>query len=168
VLINAAPYAPCPWNPRRLVVQQMDARELRFEDASFDGVFSSSSIEHFGDYDDVRRALAEIRRVLKPGGIAALSTEYRIAGERGSLPGVLLFSEAELHSVLEADDSAWKLVEPLELTLSEATLRTVVDFEQAAADVTAGRDWTTYPHIILRHSAGVTWTSVHVVLRRCG
>jgi hypothetical protein len=42
----------------------------------------------------------------------------------------------------------------------------IVDFEEAAADVEAGRDWTTFPHIVLQHSLGVAWTSVHVVLRR--
>src|SRR5436190_15022228 len=35
MLRDPAPYAPCHWNPRRLVVQQMDARELRYEDACF-------------------------------------------------------------------------------------------------------------------------------------
>ena len=93
MLINPGRFASCPWNPARLVVEQMDALDLRFADSSFDGVFSSSSIEHFGDHDDVRRALAEIRRVLKPGGIAALSTEYRIDGDLPQLPGILLFDE---------------------------------------------------------------------------
>jgi ubiquinone/menaquinone biosynthesis C-methylase UbiE len=45
----------------------MNGLTLRYEDASFDSVFATSSIEHFGDYDDVRKALSKIRRVLKPG-----------------------------------------------------------------------------------------------------
>jgi len=164
MLTDPGVHATCPWDPRRLLVERMDARDLRFEDGTFDGVFSSSSIEHFGGYEDVRRALAEMRRVLRQGGVAALSTEFRIAGELSALPGLLLFDEAELRSVLEAED--WKLVEPLKLKLSRATLRVIVDFEEAAADVEAGRDWTTFPHIVLQHSLGVAWTSVHVVLRR--
>jgi SAM-dependent methyltransferase len=168
MLSDPGVHATCPWDPRRLVVERMDARELRFEDNSFDGVFSASAIEHFGDYEDVRRALTEVRRVLRPGGIATLSTEYRVSGAGPGLPGVLIFDEAELRSVLEADGSTWELVEPLDVTISEATLQTVVDFDEAAADVMAGRDWRTYPHILLRHSSGVTWTSVHVVLRRQG
>jgi hypothetical protein len=48
--------------------------------------------------------------------------------------------------------------------VSEATLAGVVDFDEAAADLRAGRDWSRYPHIVLHHTAGVTWTSAHVVL----
>jgi SAM-dependent methyltransferase len=158
--------APGPWDPRRLVVERMDARKLRYDDASFDGVFSASAMEHFGDYDDVRAAITEMRRVLKPGGIAAHSTEYRLDGEQRELPGILLFDEAELRSVL-LDGDGWELVEPLQLTISEATMRAAVDYDRAAADVKAGRDWS-FPHLVLRHPLGVIWTSVHVVLRRRG
>jgi SAM-dependent methyltransferase len=164
MLSDAGRFATCPWKPNRLVVQQMDAHELRYEDASFDGVFSSSAIEHFGDYEDVQTALGEIRRVLKPGGIAALSTEFRLDGPPPGLPGVLLFDEAELGSVLDAD--GWALVEPLDLDMSSATLVTVVDFEQAAADLEAGREWSVLPHIVLRSAVGMTWTSIHVALRK--
>jgi hypothetical protein len=75
----------------------------------------------------------------------------------------LLFDEAELNSVLASKD--WELVEPLDLTISEATLDGTLDFAEVAADVTAGREWTRYPHIVLRHDLGATWTSVHIVLR---
>ena len=44
MLSNPGRFASCPWNPARLVVEQMDALDLRFADSSFDGVFSSSSI----------------------------------------------------------------------------------------------------------------------------
>ncbi|WP_439106568.1 methyltransferase domain-containing protein [Congregibacter sp.] len=42
-----------------------DALRLPFEDASFDAVICSEVLEHIPDY---RNALAEISRVLKPGG----------------------------------------------------------------------------------------------------
>jgi len=167
MLTNAALHATCPWDPRRLVVEKMDARKLGFEDASFDGVFSASSIEHFGDYDDVRRALAEVRRVLRPGGIATLSTEYLISGPVVAFPGTLMFDEKELRSVLEVDGGRWDFVEPLDLALSEATLATAVDIDEAIADVKAGREWRA-PHIVLSHASGVMWTSVHMVLQRRG
>jgi SAM-dependent methyltransferase len=45
------------------------AYELPFPDQSFDAVFSHAMLEHVGE---PRRALGEIRRVLKPGGVIGL------------------------------------------------------------------------------------------------
>ncbi|MGE5272289.1 MAG: methyltransferase domain-containing protein [Verrucomicrobiota bacterium] len=45
-----------------------DVRELPFPGASFDAVFSYSVLQHLAK-DDVRTVVAEIRRVLVPGGI---------------------------------------------------------------------------------------------------
>jgi SAM-dependent methyltransferase len=69
---------PFSWCPRRLVVQHMDARDLHYESCTFDAIFSSSSLEHFGDRSDVSRAVREMHRVLRPGGLLCLSTELRL------------------------------------------------------------------------------------------
>jgi len=45
-----------------------DARELPFGDESFDAVFSYSVLQHLAK-EDVPRAVAEVRRVLRPGGV---------------------------------------------------------------------------------------------------
>jgi ubiquinone/menaquinone biosynthesis C-methylase UbiE len=50
-------------------LQVMDATALEFDDARFDKVYSFHAIEHIPQAD---RALAEIRRVLVPGGRALL------------------------------------------------------------------------------------------------
>ena len=90
MLVTPGDHARCAWNERRLVVQHMDARELHYEDETFDGIFCTSSHEHFAEESDLRRALAEMWRVLKPGGIVTLATEFRLRGpppvflERGS------------------------------------------------------------------------------------
>jgi len=46
-------------------IQQMDAENMEFPDASFDFVWSWGVIHHSSD---TRKALAEITRVLRPGG----------------------------------------------------------------------------------------------------
>jgi 2-polyprenyl-3-methyl-5-hydroxy-6-metoxy-1,4-benzoquinol methylase len=45
-----------------------DVRELPFADDSFDAVFSYSVLQHLAK-EDVRAAVDEIRRVLRPGGV---------------------------------------------------------------------------------------------------
>lgn len=49
----------------------MDATQMSFPDASFDVVYSFSVFEHL---PDPARVLAEVRRVLAPGGVARIST----------------------------------------------------------------------------------------------
>jgi SAM-dependent methyltransferase len=49
-----------------------DARSLSFDDASFDGCICVSVIEHIPD-DGGARAMAEIWRVLRPGGVLHLT-----------------------------------------------------------------------------------------------
>lgn len=51
------------------VNHNVDLRQLPFADASYDFVFASHVLEHIPDDD---KAISEIRRILKPGGIAIL------------------------------------------------------------------------------------------------
>lgn len=51
--------------------------ELPFDSGSFDFVVSDRAIESFGDVESRRRHLSEVGRVLKPGGIAYLSSASR-------------------------------------------------------------------------------------------
>ena len=48
---------------------KVDLVDLPFDDASYDVVFASHVLEHI---KDDRKALSEVRRVLRPGGIAVL------------------------------------------------------------------------------------------------
>jgi SAM-dependent methyltransferase len=179
------------WNPRRLVAQHMNAVDLRYEDESFDGLFSSSSIEHFGELADIRRSVEEMYRVLKPGGVAAITTEFRLDGPRG-IPGTVMFDEEQLRGVL-LDGMKWELASPLDLSVTDETLATEIDFKTLIPDESErpplerirtrlGRSKrpkrsrrpkegdpppqhlpTPYPHIVLHHEKRL-WTSVHLAL----
>jgi SAM-dependent methyltransferase len=163
MLTDPGRYWDAEWRPERLVVRHMDALELAFEDESFDGIFSSSSIEHFGDFPDVRRSVEEMFRVLRPGGVLALATEFRLEGEEIGNPGLLCFDEPELRSLL-FDALWWDPATPLDLRISEETRASAVEMSEAIADQEAGlRGWSRYPHLVLRHEQFL-WTSVHVAL----
>ncbi len=163
MLTDPGRYWDGSWNSERLQVRHMNALELEFEDESFDAVFSSSSIEHFGEYADVRQAVEEIHRVLRPGGIAALSTEFRLEGSGPGLPGILMFDEPELRSLV-LDGLWWDPIDPLDTTISAQTLAGEVSFSEVIADFTAGRkDFRVYPHLVLRDGS-LLWTSVHLAL----
>lgn len=156
-----------PWNPDRLEVRSMNALELDFPDDSFDAVFSSSSIEHFGGFREIRRSIEEIYRVLRPGGVAALATEFRIRGAGHGWPGVFLFDEAALRATL-LDGIWWDPATPLETRVSDETLRAPVDLQEALAEPRAQvQVWSQYPHIVLQQGPYL-FTSVHVAMVKSG
>ncbi len=160
MLTDPGRHSEGPWQRSRLVVQHMDALDLQYEDASFEGLFSSSSIEHFGTLKDVRRAAQEMCRVLRPGGVATLSTELRLAGPPPGLPGILLFDAVQLHdAIIGAGD--WSLVDPLDLFCSARSRNSPVIFSEAIAAIER------LPHIVLCEGEYV-WTSVHLALRKRG
>jgi len=161
LIAPAAAFRDFSWNPRRLIVQHMDGRDLRYEDETFDFVYSSSSIEHFGETRDVLTAMREIGRVLKPGGVASLSTEYKIAGEGRGFHNVLLFDEDDLRAMVEA--SGLQLAGRLDLTPGSSP---VVSFARAIEDIEKTGAIAEFPHINLEFD-GMVWTSVHLALKKC-
>lgn len=68
-----ARYVPCDLFPQSPEVQRVDMLDMQFETGTFDMVIANHVLEHV---DDEARALAEIRRVLNPGGFAILQTPY--------------------------------------------------------------------------------------------
>lgn len=58
-----------------LVTKAADIRRLPFDDASFDTVVSTSTLDHFESRQDIGVALREITRVLRPGGQLLLTLD---------------------------------------------------------------------------------------------
>jgi SAM-dependent methyltransferase len=52
-----------------------DVRSLPFPDGAFDRVFSNSTLDHFESADDIRCALKELARVLRPDGELLLTLD---------------------------------------------------------------------------------------------
>jgi SAM-dependent methyltransferase len=182
MLFEPEAVAPYAFDKRRLVVQHMDGRFLRYPDDTFDGVFSSSSVEHFGSLDSIASAVYEMGRVLKPGGILTLSTEFYLtqphAARGPNIGNVQLFTIPDLEKYIIAA-SGLELIDLLQTGVSAKTMesRRPLDFylKEIRQQVKAhGRYprvgevvWSTYPHIVLE-SQGHEFTSVHIAMRKAG
>lgn len=98
--------APPGFDASRLEVRSMDMRRVDLPDASFDFCYSISAFEHIGDDPDFLAHLREVRRLLRPGGLYAMTTEVRLATRSSATRGnycfavdhlLRLFREAGLH-----------------------------------------------------------------------
>ena len=54
-----------------------DVRHLPFADNSFDLIISDSTLDHFQDKDEIATALAELSRILKPGGTLVITMDNK-------------------------------------------------------------------------------------------
>ena len=136
VLDHPDKYAPFRYPEDRLRVLRMDAKDLSFEDGTFDIVFSLSALEHLGRKADKLRALREMNRVLKPGGVAALTTELivnRLGWRRD------FFRIRDLTELIE--EAGFALSGPLDLAIEE---------EFAFPPVAFPHEVFRTPHVVVR------------------
>src|SRR5262249_10521670 len=75
ILRDPQAFAPLSYHRDRLHVRRMDATAIDYPPDSFDIVFSFSSFEHIGSRRVQHESLAAIHRVLRPEGVAVLTTE---------------------------------------------------------------------------------------------
>lgn len=113
VLTSPEDYAPFAYRKDRLSFMRMDGRSLDFPDASFDVAYSLSSIEHFGGVEGARAAVDEMARVLKPGGLMAVATEYILSGPQyheGFFPDQIreIFGRPRLELVQPIDERVYE------------------------------------------------------------
>jgi SAM-dependent methyltransferase len=53
-----------------------DVRRAGLRTGAFDGVLSTSTLDHFDDLEDLHASLAELHRVLRPGGVLVLTLDH--------------------------------------------------------------------------------------------
>jgi SAM-dependent methyltransferase len=150
VLDRPDEFAPFPYRQDRLSFLKMDGRSLDLPDHSFDIAYSLSSIEHFGGMEGAAQTIREMGRVLKPGGILGLATEYALAGPRGED----VFQPHEIHQLIA--QPGLELVEPVD-ELVYRRYRTV--------PVDVVNDPYRTPHMVVRVFDTV-FTSVMLFLRK--
>jgi SAM-dependent methyltransferase len=136
---NPSKYSPFPYNENALTALRMDGTRIEFPSDTFDVVFSFSSIEHFGgeNYSGALKSLKEMERVLKPGGIAIIATEYIINDKNPPDLTNQFYNENTIYSHLIDRLEIMKLVEPLDLTVSQKTL------DDGIIEATKAVEWDT-------------------------
>jgi len=142
-------YSPYPYNENALTVIRMDATKLEFSDESFDIAFSFSSIEHFGgeNHSGALRSMKEIERVLKPGGIAVVATEYMLNDKEH----IEFFNRRTLYSDLIDKLDRLKLVEPLDLRTTTKTLDAIIDYQLSVNWLASPYEFKkSHPYVLIR------------------
>jgi SAM-dependent methyltransferase len=143
-------YAPFAYRREHLTFLRMDGRRLAFRDGAFDAVYSLSSIEHFGGVAGAREAIDEMARVLAPGGVAAMATEYLLDGQ----PSHETFTPAQIRELFERPDV--RLVQAIDERVYQR-------YEYPIVDLRRNRHET--PHMVVRDHDSV-FTSVMVFLQK--
>jgi SAM-dependent methyltransferase len=177
MLNDPSSFSPYPYRDSHLEVHHMDAKELEFEDGSFDAVFSLSSIEHFGSWADIRRSAEEIGRVLRPGGAAFVVTECFLgrsvlaprgvqeAAAKVAWPIKIFTPETLMTEIVEP--SGLELVQPLSAEPPDTGGNVIELHGGGRMTSTTGAD---YPHIAVRiQRFGIRtqkWTSVALALTK--
>jgi SAM-dependent methyltransferase len=150
VLQRPDTFAPFPYRRERLTFLKMDGRRLGIRDDAFDIAYSLSSIEHFGGLAGAIAAIREMARIVRPGGIAVVATEYVLEGP----PHDETFQPADIDALVR--ESGLDLVEPIDTRVYHRH-----SFEAVDLHATPYRT----PHMVVRFRDTV-FTTVMMFLRK--
>jgi len=142
MLVDPAHYSPVDYPPGNVIAVHSSALALNLPSNTFDAVFSTGAIEHVGSLDDVAGAAREIGRILRPGGLATIATEFRVEGpddRRWFNDEMLLFTPALLEDHV-VRPSGLVQREPLVVDQSDRTFETgrrLTDFPDGSTSMQA-------------------------------
>lgn len=147
-------FAPFEYRRDHLQVLRMSGSDLQFPDNTFDFAFCLSSIEHFGSRDIIQKSLSEIRRVLRPKGIACIITELVLEGS----PHDQYFTPSELDRLFLQDPS-------FGLVGGEPAMTIAIELMSMPVDVDDPDDIKSSPHVVLMDKER-KWTSFSMFLQK--
>ncbi|HWK65512.1 MAG TPA: class I SAM-dependent methyltransferase [Rhizobiaceae bacterium] len=128
IVRDSSKYCPRPFRHRTVRFVNADGTNLPFENNKFDFCWSLSSIEHFGGHAAARKAVREMARVVRKGGIVCLATEFLLLEEQ-THPEFFTKSQIEQYLINASDDLElvdgmdWSLP-PTEYLIDQICVRT--------------------------------------------
>lgn len=142
-----------PAAPRSVVA---DVRALPFREGSFDGVLSTSTLDHFDDPADIDRSLRQLAEVVAPGGRLVLTLDNAanpLVAARNKLPRPVAVRTGLVPFAVGA-------------TLDEHGGRGALD--RAGFDVEATEHLLHAPHVVATRLARFGWWATNVLPRFAG
>ncbi len=155
ILHDPDKYAAYPYPPERVRFLPMSGTDMCFADETFDMVFSFCSIEHFGSRANSLRSLQEMARVLRPGGVAVVSTEVLLNDQP---PHDEIFAPWEIYETLVAPSGLLMIGDIAPANLAPYFSRPINILDRA--DLGSNR-----PHFVLQFGE-MLFTSVILFLQK--
>ena len=154
MLINPEKFAPFEYRKDHLTVLKMSGTNLLFRDNIFNFAFCLSSIEHFGSRENQKKALMEIYRILKSGGILCLATE-------------LILNNAYHHEYFTIDELDEVILNATDFKLVGGDIDYRISSSLVTNPIELDKKSNLYisPHIVLKRG-DVLWTSIMLFLQK--
>jgi SAM-dependent methyltransferase len=155
VLESPQQFCPRPMRVETVEFQVMDGTALSVADGDFDIAWSLSSIEHFGGHEAAAAAVRELGRVVRPGGVVAVATEYLLLEEYEHPE---YFNRDDIETYVLNASADLELVEPIDWSFPPADY--LIDSIVLPTGVHRQRR-----HVVL-NDGYVQWTSALFFLRK--
>jgi SAM-dependent methyltransferase len=156
VVENPQNFCPRPIRPETIEFKVMDGTNLSaYPDATFDFSWSLSSIEHFGSHERAADAVAEMARVVRPGGVVVVATEYLLLEEQHHPE---FFNQSEMEEYVIRASPLLELIEPMDWSLPPTDY--LIDSVVYPSGIDRARR-----HVVLNDGT-VQWTSFLAFFRR--
>jgi SAM-dependent methyltransferase len=156
VLIDPQKFCPRPIRREVIEFRVMDGTDLgTYDDGSFDFAWSLSSIEHFGGHVRAQEAVREMARVVRPGGVVVIATEFLLLADQEHPE---YFNRSDIERYVVGASPSLELVEPIDWSWPQPEY--LVDSVVSPQGVDRTRR-----HVVL-NDGEVQWTSILMFFRR--
>jgi SAM-dependent methyltransferase len=156
ILGDSQKYCPRAFRKSNVRFENVNGTKLPYPDSCFDFCWSLSSIEHFGGHDAAKKAVQEMGRVTRRGGVICIATEFLLLPEY-SHPE--FFTKAQIIEYLIQASSDLELVDGMtwDLPPTEYLVDQIVFGEPG---------WHRRRRHVVLNDGNVQWTSFMIFLQK--